>query len=358
MPLAAPTVFANQDGIAEMDWAQILKPFECCRPSATNNRHRDFKKIDEIIKLAQLGWGTAADPFAGVEMPDSEESCAFLLYAAKWPRGFRCPACNCPHAYRINTRRLPLYECAHCRHQTSLTAGTIFEKSRTPLSKWFLALLLFATVGINATKLQEILGTTYKTAWLMLAKIRYAVSRADSRTLLTGIVKLQISRYGMIRSIRRMSDPSYPIQEYPLLVGASMNSDGTPREIKVKIVPESELVNGGYRSFGSISLFSQRCFAARHIDSRASEIQFYRSYRLRSHDLYLVGLHTKDEIVRIYRGIGYKHLQAYIDERCFRLNTKLNGGSAARQLLDICVSSKPITCSDIVTKRAIMPEAA
>ncbi|TVY11929.1 transposase [Paenibacillus cremeus] len=91
------------------------------------------------------------------ELFGTEEACADYLFHAKWPDGFSCPRCGSHHAYKTATRRLPLFECAHCRHQTSLTAGTIFENSRTALTKWFLALYLVSQLetGISAVALSE-----------------------------------------------------------------------------------------------------------------------------------------------------------------------------------------------------------
>lgn len=111
----------------------------------------------------------------------TEASCVPVLFSYKWPHGFRCPNCRHPHAYVIRTRRLPLYECGSCRHQTSLTAGTIFEGSRTSLRKWIAAIWLVANPkeGINAVRLRSIIDVTYKTAWAMLHKIRTAISCAD-----------------------------------------------------------------------------------------------------------------------------------------------------------------------------------
>jgi transposase-like protein len=289
---------------------------------------------------------------------DSEEECARLLYAARWPNGFRCPLCGGSRAYRIDGRRLPLFECADCRRQTSLTAGTIFEKSRTPLTKWFRALYLFATNGINATHLHHLIGTTYKTAWLMLSKFRYALLHQEMQTLLSGIVKIQISAYGTVKSCRRLGDPRSPVQSYPLLVGGSLLTDGMPTQVKIKLVPESELHAGNYRNAWEIGLYAQRCFAHRHISTDEAAIQYDRSYPLRSYVLDQLGRRTKMQINRLYGGIGSKHLQAYIEERCFRLNARLADIPAASRLLNICAASPPITYRQIVANNRPLPAAA
>nr|WP_052476248.1 transposase [Cohnella kolymensis] len=128
---------------------------------------------------------------------DNEEICIRILYSSRWPTGFRCPRCDHAHAYTIRTRRLPLYECGSCRLQTSLIAGTIFEGSRTPLRLWFQAIFLHALPGgISAIRLASIIGTTYKTAWLICHKIRHAMTEADNHKKLTGLVHINWGQYG------------------------------------------------------------------------------------------------------------------------------------------------------------------
>lgn len=63
----------------------------------------------------------------------TEEACQQHLFSVRWPDGFRCPECGHNQYYKI----ADLFQCTACRHQTSLTAGTIFHKTRTPLSVWF-----------------------------------------------------------------------------------------------------------------------------------------------------------------------------------------------------------------------------
>lgn len=65
----------------------------------------------------------------------TEESCQQALFQLKWPEGFKCPKCGFCHCTVIGGRRLPLYQCRVCRHQTSTTAGTIMANTKLPLTK-------------------------------------------------------------------------------------------------------------------------------------------------------------------------------------------------------------------------------
>ena len=83
----------------------------------------------------------------------NEEACFEYLYKVKWPNGFVCPVCGHQHYYAINGYRR--FQCAKCRHQTSLTANTVMHRSHLPLHKWFWAIYLVACDkrGISALAL-------------------------------------------------------------------------------------------------------------------------------------------------------------------------------------------------------------
>ena len=122
--------------------------------------------------------------------PD-DEACARWLLAKRWPDGFRCPACGHDHGWELG-RGVVLIECAKCHRQTSVTAGTVLHRSHLPLKTWFLAAWLVATHrnGISARQLWLQLGLgSYKTAWLLLAKLRRAMVD-PSREALAGLVEV------------------------------------------------------------------------------------------------------------------------------------------------------------------------
>ena len=127
--------------------------------------------------------------------PD-EKACVKYLYQVKWPDGFVCPVCGSRHCYAIKTRRQ--YQCANCRHQTSLTANTVMHRSHLPLTKWFWAIYLVACDkrGISALALAGKIEVCYETAWNMLRRIRAAMEMRDERYVLGGIVEFDDSYFG------------------------------------------------------------------------------------------------------------------------------------------------------------------
>ena len=101
------------------------------------------------------------------EFPN-DESCAVFLFERRWRDGFVCPSCGERRAALLKTRSR-LYECLVCGRQTSVTAGTIMHRSKLPLTAWFWAAHLMTTHsnGMSARQLEDQLGVTYKTAWLL-----------------------------------------------------------------------------------------------------------------------------------------------------------------------------------------------
>src|SRR5438093_13412427 len=107
----------------------------------------------------------------------TEEACREYLWQLRWPGGFCCPACT--HTKAWPTGR-GLRMCAACGHQVSVTAGTIFQDTRTPLTLWFWAIWWVTSqkTGASALGLQRVLGLgSYSTAWTWLHKLRRAMVR-------------------------------------------------------------------------------------------------------------------------------------------------------------------------------------
>ena len=122
----------------------------------------------------------------------SEEACREYLLQLRWPDGFRCPRCGCGESSPV---RMVLLRCRDCRHQTSVTAGTIFQDTRTSLRLWFQAMwwVVSQKNGVSALGLQRVLGLkSYETAWTWLHKLRRAMVR-PGRDLLTGRVEVDAS---------------------------------------------------------------------------------------------------------------------------------------------------------------------
>ncbi|MBG9792300.1 hypothetical protein ABD76_07035 [Paenibacillus dendritiformis] len=279
-----------------------------------------------------------------------EAECISFLFRIKWPFGFVCPRCHHGEAYVIKTRRLPLYDCRACRHQTSLIAGTIMEGSRTALWKWLTAIWLVSRTDIsfNAVELRSLIQVTYKTAWSMLHKIRKAINRADTGQPLKGEVHGIVAFYGR----PYFSPILLHERECPIIVAESSSAEfvgsdhGNPasviemeeqrahtRRIKMKIVDRcycsgKSLLRTGSEEFAKLHA---------HSDSTVSIIRYYFHVK-RNRYLCQTFKRAWKWMNDKFHGIGSTYLQLYLDEFCFRHNAATRGSSSWGYLLRSCLS--------------------
>ena len=127
----------------------------------------------------------------------TEEECRDYLFQMRWPDGFCCPQCGHDRAWPV---RKVWFECAGCGRQTSVTAGTVFQDSRKPLTLWFRAIWYVTSqkTGTSALGLQRVLGLgSYQTAWTWLHKLRRAMVR-PGRERLQGPVEVDETYLGAV----------------------------------------------------------------------------------------------------------------------------------------------------------------
>ncbi len=130
------------------------------------------------------------------QFPD-DDACLEHLMETRYGKQLVCPKCEKDSKFHRVTGR-PVYACQYCGHHISPMAGTPFEKSRTPLQKWFYAVYLFTTSrhGVPAKELQRQLSVTYKTAWRMGHEIRKYMGEVDGDDGLSGHVEVDETYIG------------------------------------------------------------------------------------------------------------------------------------------------------------------
>ena len=127
----------------------------------------------------------------------TEERCVAALERWRWPHGFVCPACgHAGECVRLRTRAL--LQCRHCHHQTSITAGTIFEATQLPLRTWFLAMYVLTQQkrAISALALKRHLGVSYPTAWRVKHKLLQVMKERDDCLTLHGVIEVDDAYWG------------------------------------------------------------------------------------------------------------------------------------------------------------------
>lgn len=143
----------------------------------------------------------------------SEAACLDALEKMRWPKGFICPNCEHDAGYRLRSKRL--IQCAVCRHQTSVTSGTLFHKTRVPLQNWFWIIYSIAhdKGGASALRLSQQLNMHYATVWNIVQKIKHAMARRDENILLAGLIELDTMFVGP--EARKMGRPTNREEDHP-----------------------------------------------------------------------------------------------------------------------------------------------
>ena len=163
----------------------------------------------------------------------SEDLCHAALAKWRWPDGFRCPKCGeARHSY-LEPRRL--YQCSACGVQTSARAGTIFHKSRTPLTKWFLAIHLMTSAknDIAALELSRQLDVKWDTAWLIKQKLMEVMRQRNAGYKLAGLIQVDDAYVGGEKAGKSGRGAANKLP----FVAAVATREGKPVYLQLRCVP-------------------------------------------------------------------------------------------------------------------------
>jgi transposase-like protein len=284
---------------------------------------------------------------------NSEKACEDYLFKMKWSEGFVCPRCTHTEYFEIQTRDHPLYQCKKCKHQTTLTVGTLFEKTRTPLLKWFTAIYWEAQDkrGVSATYIQRELEVSYPTAWLMLHKIRKAMTDRDEGYMLSGRVEIDDFYIGAPTENGKRGRGTDKNQ---VLVALSKNEKGHPLFIKMEVI--EDMKHETVEPFVTKNIESQSTLIA---DGHATIPTLKDNYKIVAKPFnakedpdHLKWIHTaisnlKSFVQGTFHGLDSRHLQSYLDEFCYRFNRRKFLGEGFNRLLHSCLITTTITYSEL-----------
>lgn len=128
----------------------------------------------------------------------SEAQCRRAFYRARWPKGFRCPACGDRRRSSFRRGAQTIYQCRACQHQSTLISGTLLQDTKLPLRTWYLAIHLLSSTKTNlaALELKRHLGVTYRTAWRIKHKVMQAMVEREEPRKLKGFVQIDDAYLG------------------------------------------------------------------------------------------------------------------------------------------------------------------
>lgn len=287
---------------------------------------------------------------------NSEAACRQHLFNLRWGMGFSCPKCGTTKFYSIETRNL--YECSACHYQTSVTAGTIFEKTHISLQIWFWSIYLFTKDkrGMSATLLSRELSIGYKSAWFLLHRIRKAMSDREAVYDLSGLVELDDAFIGAPDEGGKRGRGTTKTK---VIVGLSIrmgkNNEKYPDYLKMQVVNDlkadtiTAFAHKHIQSGSSIS--SDAAKAYKQLDKEGYFLDA-KVFDAKADPEHLLWLHTmignaKAFIIGTYHGLDKKHMQSYLDEFCFRFNRRNRLDSMFNRILNACLITQAKTYKEL-----------
>ncbi len=290
----------------------------------------------------------------------TDAACRAYLEKIRWPDGFRCPACGGTRAWP--TGRLGLWECTGCQHQTSATAGTIFEGTRKPLRLWFLAMWLITSEknGISALGLQRELGfTRYETVWTWLHKLRRAMVR-PGRDRLSGRVEVDETYLGgeeeglRGREVENKFVVAIAVEEDDAGMGRvrlRRVEDVSQRSLlpflQEAVEPGSVIHTDGWRGYANLPSHGYKHEVTNV--SRSEELAHVLLPRV-----HRVAALLKRWLLGTHQGaVGKNHLDYYLDEFTFRFNRRASNkrGKLFYRLVQQAVQVDPVSWNEVAAGR-------
>jgi transposase-like protein len=298
---------------------------------------------------------------------DTEEACQQYLAACRWPDGFICPRCGHGRAYElVNQRRR---QCAGCRHQVSLTAGTVLHRTKTPLTHWFWAAYLMTTDkrGVSALFLQRQLGLSrYETVWMMLHELRRAMVNT-AREPLRGEVEVDDTWVGGeqagLRGSRQLKDRRAALVlvavekrgrasgRARMSVIPDFKASTITRFLIQNVAPGSTIYTDGLKSFAGLAEVGFK-HVARNQPLR-SELRKGVKSVVPVADRAIGNL--QQWLIGTYHGVSKAQLQVYLDEFVFRHNRRKTPAAAFQTLLGLGTARKSIEYEQIRGARDLNP---
>ncbi len=290
-----------------------------------------------------------------VMFPDNR-SCAAYLERLRWPEGFACSACGTlSQPWRQTRGRLV---CSSCRHQSSVTSGTILDKTRTPLTVWFEAAwhLTTAKSGLSAKTLERTIGTRYRVAWTMLQRFRVAMVRSE-RERLSGNVEVDETLVG---GIEHGGKRGRGTAKSVVAIAVEVREPKGFGRVRMRHVPDAasaslvpfvrDMVEPGSTVYtdgwvGYDSLSKQGYVRVKKVLSSSND-----PAHVTMPGVHRVASLLKRWILGTHQGsVTSDHLQSYLEEFTFRFNRRASRsrGLVFRRLLEQAVSTGPITEADV-----------
>jgi len=265
----------------------------------------------------------------------SEEKCREYLEQQRWNGTPACPFCG-----SLNVHRFPngkIFKCREkqCRSKFSVTVGTIYENSKLPLTKWFLATYILSvhSKGISSLQLASWLGCTQKTAWHLNHRIREMLTD-KAPELLEGIVEVDETYVGgSLKNIHAKKKEALKGLDNKTMVFGAIQRGG---KVRTKVIPQTNIENVSNAIEGFVAVDSTMVTDEHHAYNKVGKKYNHKKVNHRGKEYVRkedILVHTnniegywnilKKQIDGIHHSVSPKHLQRYCNESAFRFNNRV-----------------------------------
>lgn len=265
---------------------------------------------------------------------DSERRCRDFITEQRWHGEVVCPFCGCKHVYTCGNGDNQ-FKCSHCRRRFSCLVGTIFQNTKLPLQKWFMAMYLISShkKGISSHQLGRDIDVSQRTAWFILHKVRTLFAQCDTPAL-EGEIEMDEMYLGgrefnkheskktektQGRSTKTKA-PIFGMAERKGLVRA-MKVDDTKAETLMPIIHQfcSDDAHFFTDELSSYSALDREGLTHSVIRHGKKE---YSKGKVTTNTIEGFWGHFKRMVFGTYHFVRKDYLQRYIDEAVYRWNTK------------------------------------
>jgi transposase-like protein len=318
--------------------------------------------VSERKSMTAVNSHQAMDLMRLIDQFGSEDKCREYLKHLRWPEGVECVKCGSRSVSWISTRRQ--FDCNSCRARFSVTAGTVFHDSHLPLRKWFLAtyMMVESKKGISANQLRRTLAVSYKTAWYLCHRIRWAMTEVDP-TPLGGTVEADETWIG---GKRKGHGHQEGWRNKTIVLGA-VERGGQVR-LRVDRRGASSSTTHSVEAFldsavadDAIAIYTDqsRLYDGVGDENTRHESVDHGAMEWVRGDVSTNGIEgtwslLKRSIVGSYHQLSAKHLPAYLDEFAFRFNNRENPW-LFRDTLRKLIEADALTYDALITQQAAHP---
>ena len=281
----------------------------------------------------------------------TEEACRAALFELRWRQGLTCPGCGHRGFCALRTRRL--FQCNRCKKQLRLTAGTVFQDTKLPLTSWFLAIyhLTQSKGGISSIELGRRLGVRQPTAWLMKHKLLRAMAeREAAKPKLRGRIEIDDAYLGGERSGGKRGRGA--AGQTPIVAAVETTAERKPRRLKLTVVkgfrkkeveklakrdlaPGSNVVSDGLSCWPAVE--KAGCDHFPMVTGSGKRAVSWAPFRWVNTTLGNI----KTAIAGTYHHVSAKHAQSYLSSFAYRFNRRFQLDSIVERLAWAAVHTGP-----------------